>query len=257
VESIAFSPDSTLLAIRTPDAIQLWDTRTGESCGNFEGDFEKGPRRTRTVVFSPDGNLIAANGYPVDPDSKSSAPRSCLAHVWNVRSGGLYKTFESYFGSALASSPSGELLASGDSGCTIKLWDVRTLGLLSILQFPLGDSSEEYCLDSTAFSPDSRLFSSLYRHSWPLNVDVCVWNLCDFPTSNINSDGKDSTKLSSDQNSICTSTSGSNCVRTSRVINQVLLKFPNSLSRSSNIITFSPGEKLLVCCVIGAVAIEL
>ncbi|CCX05835.1 Similar to Vegetative incompatibility protein HET-E-1; acc. no. Q00808 [Pyronema omphalodes CBS 100304] len=73
VKSIAFSPDSTLLASRTPDAIQLWGPRTGESCGNFEGDFKKGPHWTGTVVFSPDGNLIAANGYPADPDSKFSA----------------------------------------------------------------------------------------------------------------------------------------------------------------------------------------
>ncbi|KAI5792754.1 hypothetical protein FPQ18DRAFT_17907 [Pyronema domesticum] len=102
-----------------------------------------------------------------------------------------------------------------------------------------------------AFSPDSRLFSSL------CSGDVRVWNLCDFSTSNINPDGKVSTKLSPDPNSICTSTSGSNYVRTNHGVNQVSFKFPNSLSRFDKIIKFSPGGKLLVCCVVAAASIEL
>jgi WD40 repeat protein len=56
VFSVAFSPDGQYLAgARFPDAIRVWNLRTGDESFALEGFYH-------SVMFSPDGKRIAAAG---------------------------------------------------------------------------------------------------------------------------------------------------------------------------------------------------
>ena len=163
VDTVAFSPDGRTLASASWGLIRLWNTegvplrlwyaRTGELLENFIYHIDS----VRTVVFSPDGKLLASGGY----DSK--------LRLWEANTGNHIATLRGG-GPAVAFSPDGKLIASeyGGDGIigTIGLWDVHTGELRHVL------SKYHSPLTCIAFSPDGKTLVSASRDS-----EIVFWDI--------------------------------------------------------------------------------
>ncbi len=166
VNTVAFSPDRGTLASASHGLIRLWNTngvplrlwyaRTGEHLENFIYHIDY----VWTVVFSPDGKLIASSGN----DSR--------LRLWEAHTGNHILTLRGG-GSAVAFSPDGKLIASEYGGdtiiSTIGLWDVHTGELRHVL------SKHHSPLTCMAFSPDGNTLASGSRDS-----EIILW---DIPTA--------------------------------------------------------------------------
>jgi len=139
VNSIAFSPDGSLLASGSDDTtIKLWDVKSHSEIATLKGHSNS----VNSIAFSPDGNLLASGS-----DDKT-------IKLWDVRSRTLFGTLQHSTGSvySIIFSPDGSLIASGSGDKTVKLWDVRSKTLLETFQH-----SDD--VTSFAFSPDSTLLA--------------------------------------------------------------------------------------------------
>lgn len=140
VESVAFSPDSSLLASGSRDhTIKLWKVSDGERIATLNhGD------SVNSVAFSPDGKVLASGGW------------DRTVKLWRVSDGKRIATLEGHLYSvqSVAFSPDGSLLASGSKGNIIKLWNVSTGENIRTLE---GHKDNVY---SVAFSPDGSLIAS-------------------------------------------------------------------------------------------------
>ena len=141
IESVAFSPDGTILAAGDLDnTIQLWDPVTGQHKDTLTGhtDF------IRNIVFSPDGNTLA------------SASQDETVRLWDVPTGQLKNTLTGHdwnvFG--VVFSPDGRTLASGGYDKIVRLWDVPTGQLKDTL---VGHTE---AVRSVAFNPDGTTLAS-------------------------------------------------------------------------------------------------
>ena len=166
--SVAFSPDGTTLASASEDhTVRLWDVATSQLKATLEGHTD----RVYSVVFSPDGKILATGGGGVDH----------TVRLWDVATGQLKAKWEEDRYAAYANinytvafSPDGATLAFGhwvepattlaeanegwDNGPdipygTIELWDVATAQLKTSL--------EGYThVVSVVFSPDGTTLAS-------------------------------------------------------------------------------------------------
>lgn len=148
VNSVAVSPDGSLIATAAGDGVRLYDARTGallRAIGNA-GD--------RKVAFAPDGRTLAAAGFHLE--EAFSSP-SLLLGIYDVHTGRRVQTlaghteWETY---AVAFSPDGKLLASAGADKQILVWELVTGTLrhrIATLRFPV---------TALAFSPDSAILAS-------------------------------------------------------------------------------------------------
>lgn len=109
---IEFSPDGSILAVRTKDTCQLWSIGTRRVVSTFT---TAGNAGTAPIRFSPDGSVIAtaARGGIQFVDAKSGR-----IQAQNIVSGSV--------GLGLAFHPAGTLAISSGDGNSIQAWDSRT-----------------------------------------------------------------------------------------------------------------------------------
>ena len=142
INSIAFSPDGQLLASGGDDwTFRLWNVRTQENITTLEHITDRTRSQIKDVAFSPDGHRLATAGQHVKLwDVRTQTETATLQHdayVWT-----------------LAFSPDGQLLAAGDGGGTVKIWNLQKRQVISQLD---GDTNAVY---TVTFSPDGRTLAS-------------------------------------------------------------------------------------------------
>jgi WD40 repeat protein len=114
--NIAFSPEGTWLAIATDRKVYILEAKTGDVV--YEWSFHGGSTSTHSVVFSPNGQLVAASGF--------SERKGNLIRVWETTSGEELHTFENGVMDtiwAVAFSPDSEMVIAGSNQYT-RYWNV-------------------------------------------------------------------------------------------------------------------------------------
>ena len=158
VNSVAFSPDGTLLASGAGANVTLWDLESGNEMRQFQHD-----NVVYSVAFSPDSTLVA------------SGASDHTARVWDLKKGIEVRRFR-HDGvvSSVAFSPDGAFLASGSGDHTARVWDLETGNEMQQFQHD-GEVS------SVAFSPDSTLLASgsgdYTVRVWDLETHNEMWRL--------------------------------------------------------------------------------
>jgi WD40 repeat protein len=155
---MAFSPDGRLLATGyaedrprdepTPtDTVRLWDVTTGKPLRSLRPALDVPAQ----IVFSPDGELLAASGYWQNPPQ-----------LWDATDGKEVRRFTGYEDAQrnwdewnpVAFSPDGALLAAGGKDNVVVLWETATGGVVRVLR------GHTRPVRSLAFAPDGRTLVS-------------------------------------------------------------------------------------------------
>lgn len=157
IQSIAFSPDSALLAAGTLDGkVRVWQVEDGALVVTLEGHTDA----VTSVLFSPQNSALLA-----------SASNDDTIRLWPLDgSGEPLFTLEGHTGdvNTLSFSPGGSLLASGSDDTSIKIWQVEDGTLLNTIE------GHTRGVLSVAFAPDA-----LSVVSGSLDGTVRLWQLED------------------------------------------------------------------------------
>lgn len=146
----ALSPDGRLVAASFGARfLHLWNTRDGTSAGDL-------PLGTspQCISFSPDGGLLAAGGTDQGArvwEALQPAAGAAAAPSWHPKA-----TLQGVAGEvqAHAYSPAGSLLAVGEAGGAVRLWDLATGELRQSLK------AHDGRITALAFSRDGRRLAS-------------------------------------------------------------------------------------------------
>ena len=176
VTTVAYSQDGTLLASGSEDkTVKVWAVETGQNLATLQGHGES----INSVVISPDGTKLASGSddrtirlweLPTGRALHTLSKESLNKLQTNDEVGTKTERFMSRVKS-VTFSPDGLILASLDEdlggnidGAAIKLWDVETGQLLTILTDGTGFPGY-----AVAFSPDG---TKLASGSWDFTVKV-------------------------------------------------------------------------------------
>jgi WD40 repeat protein len=137
---LAFSPDGRTLAVAGPDALYLWDLITATS--------RQVKKATSPIAFSPSGKKIAYCNDDV--------------RLYDMATGEDTVLLAGRKPNALAFSPDGKTLATGDHDRTARVWDVATSKERLRLQDSADRQGQEPGGVSLTFSPDGKILASTW-----------------------------------------------------------------------------------------------
>ena len=205
VRTLAFSPDSKIIASSGEDGrVYLRQVETGRLIATFEGHIDK----VRSLTFSPDGKFLASSSddrtvriwnlnrhqllsvlnhhtdkvrsvvFHPQGNTLISASQDNTICLWIMSPHGveLSKKFDlsreckHFLLRAIAISPDGKMLATGNDDGVVRLWDLKTSKFSK--EFP----SHNGWIRSLAFSPNGKWLASA-------SEDETI-RICDVTTSN-------------------------------------------------------------------------
>ena len=198
INEIAYSPDSTRLAVASSIGIWIYNVETGEEIDLLTGHTDW----VVSVSFSPDGTTLASgsedrtvrlwnantgrhlhtltghtthvNSVSFSPDGTTLASGSDTIRLWDVRTGRLIRTLSrDTFVHSLSFSPDGTTLTSGSDDRTVRLWNVNTGRHLRTL------TGHTRSVDSVSFSPDGTTLAS-----GSVDGTILLWDHSPAPPSN-------------------------------------------------------------------------
>ena len=148
--SVAFSVDGKVLVSASGHSVRFWDPATGKQLRLLKGHRDGVSR----VCFSPDGKVLATAGGAVlkgEDEDNDTAIR-----LRDAVSGVELKSLSGHPAqvSALAFSPDGKALASGDAAGNTWLWSVETGTVIRRFD------KYRYRVHSLAFSPDGETLAT-------------------------------------------------------------------------------------------------
>ena len=166
-ESVAFAPNGKTLAIaQLTGRPGLWDVTTGKPIRAYDG----AGSRWDLITFAADGKTLSSGGW-----------YNRQAHVWEVATGKLLRTFTRNSGRGLAYSPCGRLLAMTDregDRFLVRVWNTTTGKEWTVL------TGFDGPLQYLAFSPDGRTLASVgaestshFSHGGTYDPKVRLWEL--------------------------------------------------------------------------------
>lgn len=135
--SLAFSPDSTLLASGHDDfKIRIWNARNGRLIHVLTGHTDE----ISAIAFSADGKRLA------------TAAEDRLVYIWDVKLGHTISKLEGHTDRVddLAWSPTGHRIASAGWDTSVRVWDPKKSELLALL------NGQGECVHAVEFTPDGK-----------------------------------------------------------------------------------------------------
>ena len=147
---VAFSPDGKTLAVGNAGdfgegTARLLDAATGELVREIDGYARE--RHIFSLSFSPDGNMLAAEGFDMP------------MRVWDVQTGKQLYDLGDDPGGCVSFSPDGKTLATGSVSARVHLWDMA-----NGKDMPLPDGSDSE-IESIDMSSDGRVVATRSRDS--------------------------------------------------------------------------------------------
>ena len=185
IQTLAFSPDSSLLALGDFNGlVGIFRAIDGEPVHILQSD--ESTFIVKSIAFSPDGMLLASakgslinlwevssgnllqtiyqDGYD-DPNSLAFSPDETLLvsgsdsgaiRLWQTSDSKLVKTFQQdpWGVTSVVLSPDGDILAASSADGKIRLWQISDGTLLQVL------TGHKYDVRSITFSPDGLMLAS-------------------------------------------------------------------------------------------------
>jgi serine/threonine protein kinase len=155
VVSLAWSPDGRRIVSTDRKTIRIWDVTSGRDLLNWAVGQQ---HEVNVVAWSPDGTRIASGGENVTGANviMSFGPERGAVQVWDAMTGNRLLICQGFRVEALAWSPDGTRIASGNSNGTVQVWDAKSGEELLTYR---GHSSREEIRD-VAWSPDGTCIAS-------------------------------------------------------------------------------------------------